>query len=171
MDPEILGQLIDRFAASLELYARQWCDAPEDVVQEAFLKLATQAYCPVNPPSWLFRTVRNGAINAGIAGDRRRRHEAAAAVDRLAWFEEGTSAGSGLLIDAEATQAALLDLPGDQREVIVARVWGGLSFEQVADLVGSSSSSVHRVYQAGLQALRERLGVSCRSNTSRPRTN
>ena len=42
MDSEWLGSLVDRYAAVLELYARQWCDAPEDVVQEAFLKLVAQ---------------------------------------------------------------------------------------------------------------------------------
>ncbi len=42
MDPDLLGQLLDRHAAALELYARQWCEVPEDVVQDAFLKLAGQ---------------------------------------------------------------------------------------------------------------------------------
>jgi len=37
MDPTFLGRLIDRHAAALVLYARQWCAAPEDVVQDAFL--------------------------------------------------------------------------------------------------------------------------------------
>ena len=40
MDPDLLGNLLDQHSSSLELYARQWCDSPEDVVQEAFLKLA-----------------------------------------------------------------------------------------------------------------------------------
>lgn len=163
MDSERLGHLIDRLAAALTLFARQWCDAPEDVVQEAFVKLASQSSSRQNPDSWLFRTVRNGAINAGIAGQRRRRHETAAAHGVEAWFEEESSARSGAMLDPESTQSALSALPGDQREVIVAHVWGGLTFDQVADLVGTSSSSVHRQYQAGLKSLRERLGVSCRS--------
>ncbi len=32
MDPDLLGNLLDQHAAALELYARQWCDTPEDVV-------------------------------------------------------------------------------------------------------------------------------------------
>ena len=40
MDSDLLGRLLDQHAAALTLYARQWCDTPEDVVQEAFLKLA-----------------------------------------------------------------------------------------------------------------------------------
>ena len=89
MDSERLGMLIDRLAAALELYARQWCDEPEDVVQDAFVKLASQPATPLNPAAWLFRTVRNGSINAGIAKRRRRRHEADAAAEVPAWFETG----------------------------------------------------------------------------------
>src|SRR5262245_59139465 len=54
MGPEILGRLIDEHAAALTLYARQWCDAPEDVVQEAFLKLVAQRPVPDSPAAWLY---------------------------------------------------------------------------------------------------------------------
>ena len=87
MDSELLGSLVDRFAAPLVLYARQWCDEADDVVQEAFVKLAAQRTPPQNAAAWLFRTVRNGAINAGIAGQRRRRHETEAVAGVPAWFE------------------------------------------------------------------------------------
>ena len=46
MDSDQLGRLIDQHAAALELYARQWSDAAEDVVQVAFLKLAQQGRSP-----------------------------------------------------------------------------------------------------------------------------
>ncbi|MGA9923590.1 MAG: RNA polymerase sigma factor, partial [Isosphaeraceae bacterium] len=65
MDPDLLGNLLDQHAAALELFARQWCDVPEDVVQDAFLKLAAQRALPDNPAARLFRVVRNGAIDAG----------------------------------------------------------------------------------------------------------
>ncbi|GAC1450113.1 MAG: RNA polymerase sigma factor [Isosphaeraceae bacterium] len=168
MEPELLGSLIDRLAAALELYARQWSEAPEDVVQEAFVKLAAEPEPPIKPDAWLFRTVRNGAINAGIAGRRRRRHEFQAAARAPAWFEVDPVGRHEGAIDPEAAQAALAGLPVEQREVIVAHLWGGLTFEQIAELAGSSASSAHRLYHAGLFALRERLGVSCRAtNTSR----
>ena len=168
MDSEQLGNLIDRLAAALALYARQWCDEPEDVVQEAFVKLAAQPTAPLKPTAWLFRTVRNGAINAGIAKRRRRRHEAAAAAGVTAWFETGPTARSRAVVDPESAQAALAVLPNEQREIIVAHLWGGLTFDQIAELVGLSSSSTHRLYHAGLMALRQRLGVPCQTNPSRP---
>jgi RNA polymerase sigma-70 factor (ECF subfamily) len=52
-------------------------------------------------------------------------------------------------------------LPLDEREVIVAHLWGGLTFEQIAAVAGCSSSTAHRRYAAGLSALRERLHVPC----------
>lgn len=168
MDSEQLGRLIDRLAGALELYARQWCDEPEDVVQEAFVRLAGQRQCLLNPDAWLFKAVRNGAINAGIARRRRRRHEAEAGTPPSAWFETDPSASA---LDAESAQSALSTLPAETREIIVARIWGGLTFEQIAEVAGISSSSAHRLYQAGLAALRERLGVLCRTSPSRPTPN
>ncbi len=164
MGPELLGRLVDEHAAALVLYARQWCSAPEDVVQEAFIKLAAQRPPPREPAPWLFRVVRNAALTAGRAERRRRRHEAEAAALTPAWL----TAPEGAALDAAAVAAALRDLPGEEREVIVAHLWGGLTFEQIAAVAGCSSSSAHRRYAAGLSALRERLKVPCPSNPTTP---
>lgn len=168
MAPESLRRLIDRHADALELYARQWCETPEDIVQEAFVRLAAQRREPENPAAWLFRVVRNGAINAATAARRRRRHEAQAAAESPAWFEPDPASPNAIAIDPDQAAAELRLLPIEQREVIVAHLWGGLTFEQIGKLVSCSSSTAHRLYQSGLNALRERLGVPCRSQTSRP---
>lgn len=162
MGPEELARLLDEHAAALVLYARQWCSAPEDVVQEAFIKLVSQTTPPTSPLHWLYRVVRNGALSAYRSELRRRRHESAAASKIPSWFLPTEAAG----LDGVAAAAALASLPLEQREVIVARLWGGLTFEQIAELSGSSSSGVHRRYVAGLTTLRERLGVPCPMNPS-----
>ncbi len=166
MDPELLGHLLDRHSAALELYARQWCETPEDVVQEAFLKLAGQGAPPSHPAAWLFRVVRNGAIAAGRSAMRRRRHEARAAIGVTPWFEP---AGEGGILDPETAAAELRALPIEQREVIVAHLWGGLTFEQIADVAGCSSSTAHRTYSAGIATLRSRLGESCHTSRRIPK--
>src|SRR5262249_3432779 len=68
--PEV-ARLIDAHAAPLVLYARQWCDAPEDVVQEAFLKLVRLGQPPQDAAAWLYRVVRNGALDAAKTARRR----------------------------------------------------------------------------------------------------
>ena len=158
MDPEHLGYLIDRHAAALALYARQWCAAPEDVVQEAFLKLARLAQPPDQAVPWLYRVVRNAAISQSRAERRRQRHEARAAERAPLWFQPPDDPAG---MDAATVSAALAELPLDQREVIVAHLWGGLTFEQIAEMAGGSASTAYRRYAAGLAALRDKLRVPC----------
>src|SRR5262245_31166954 len=157
MGPEVFARLVDEHSAALVLYARQWCAAPEDVVQEAFLKLAGQGKTPDHPVAWLYRVVRNGAISAARSAHNRLRHETAAAGRMPAWFIP-SEAGQ---LDGEEARTALAKLPLEQREIIVAHLWGGLTFEQIAALVGCSSSTAHRRYLEGLSALRERLEKPC----------
>jgi RNA polymerase sigma factor (sigma-70 family) len=158
--PEVLGRLLDRYAAALELYARQLCDCAEDVVQESLIELAGQARMPDDAAAWLYRVVRNKAISASRSAGRRRRHETEAAVRRPAWFERS----AGELIDAGTAAAALESLPVEEREVVVARIWGGLTFQAIGQLVGVSDSTVHRRYEAALLALRQKLRVPCPKN-------
>jgi RNA polymerase sigma factor (sigma-70 family) len=157
MGPEYFGPLVDRHAAALVLYARQWCATPDDVVQEAFLKLHRRAKAPDNIVPWLYRVVRNAAVSASRGARRRLRHERLAADQASVWFVPRQDDA----MDAGMAASALERLPVEQREVIIAHIWGGLTFEQIAVVSGSSSSSAHRLYVAGLTALRERLNVSC----------
>jgi RNA polymerase sigma-70 factor (ECF subfamily) len=156
MDAATFGRLIDRYAPALVLYARQWCAAPEDVVQEAFLALMARASVPDPIAPWLFRVVRNRAISAARAERRRRRREQDVGSRRVPWFRPDPAEE----LDAVALRDALALLPTEQREVIVAHVWGGLTFEQAGALAGCSTSMAYRRYIAGVEALRARLGGS-----------
>ena len=156
MTARSVADLIDAHAAALVLFARQWTTAPEDVVQDAFCKLTAQRTWPDDPAAWLYRVVRNGAIDAGKAERRRQRREAAVARP-VRWFEEATIEG----LDASTAVAALESLPDPEREVIVARLWGGMTLVQIATVAGCSITTAHRRYEAGILELRERLGVRC----------
>lgn len=160
-NPELVFQLMDRHLRPLTLYARQWCENAEDVVQEALIRLVGLARAPDNPAAWLYYAVRMGAMNSVRAAGRRNRHESRAASEGEPWFEPTPS---DQLEAAEAT-AALESLPLEQREVIIARLWGGLSFEEIAKLTDASVSTAHRRYDAGIAVLRERLGDPCSTKT------
>jgi len=152
MGPQRLGYWIDRHAAALELFARQWCAAPEDVVQEAFLKLSRQQPEPPHVAAWLYRVVRNAAISAGRSARRREHHELKA-TERVSWFVEDAASR----LDAVAVTEMLERLPAETREIIVAHLWGGLTFEQIAAMTGTSTATAHRRYAAGMEELRTRL--------------
>jgi RNA polymerase sigma factor (sigma-70 family) len=156
-----VARLIDTHSAPLVLYARQWCDAPEDVVQEAFIKLVRQRRPPEDAVAWLYRVVRNGALDEAKMARRRLRRESAA-VRPVRWFVEPEVDG----LDAETAVAALEGLAPERREVVVAHHWGGLSFEQIAAVAGCSASTAFRRYTAGVEDLRKQLGVICPKNSS-----
>jgi RNA polymerase sigma-70 factor (ECF subfamily) len=151
VEAKVLGRLYRQHAPALRLYARQWGAAEEDLVQEAFVRLAQQAHAPERPLPWLYRVVRNEALAVHRTAARRRRREEKASAPE-AWF----SAAEDRLDGREAARL-LAELPLELREVIVARLWGGLTFEEVAQLVGCSLPTAHRRYRAGLDELRGRL--------------
>jgi RNA polymerase sigma-70 factor (ECF subfamily) len=157
MDPLHLAKLVDQHAAALVLYARQWCSAPEDVVQETFVKLSTQRLVPDRVLAWLYRVVRNAAVSAGRGEKRRRHHESLAAARTPNWFLPTEGVG----LDGRKASEALATLPGDLREPVVAHLWGGLSFAEIGEVMGVSTSTAHRRYLEGLVVLRERLRVPC----------
>jgi RNA polymerase sigma factor (sigma-70 family) len=161
MSPHEFASLVDTHGPPLMMYARQWCHAPEDVVQDAFLKLMALREPPREVVPWLYRVVRNAALDVGKTSRRRQvREQAVARPER--WFLEPAVDG----LDAETAVAALQQLPLDLREVVVARIWGGLSFEQIAQVAGCSASSAFRRFSAGIAALRKELGEPCPNPSS-----
>ena len=116
---------------------------------------------PDDVVAYLYRMVRNGALDAGKMQRRRERRESLAARS-VGWFVEPAVEG----LDAETAVRALEGLAAEQREVIVARLWGGLSFEQIAAVADCSASTAFRRFEAGIVALRHLLGVSCREASS-----
>jgi RNA polymerase sigma-70 factor (ECF subfamily) len=164
LPPEALGQLYRQHAPALRLYARQWGACAEDVVQDAFVRLARQVPPPERVRPWLYQVVRNRALEVHRGTIRRRRREERASTPE-AWF-----AAADARLDADEAARLLAELPLEQREVIVARLWGGLTFEEIAPLAGCSLPTAHRRYQAGLAALRERLEAPCTRTPWVPKT-
>jgi RNA polymerase sigma factor (sigma-70 family) len=164
MEPTVLGRLYRQHAPALYLYARQWGGSAEDIVQEAFVRLVQQTPPPEQVLPWLYRVVRNEALTAHRTAARRRQREQRASTPE-AWF----SAAENRLDANEATRL-LADLPLELREAIVARLWGGLTFEEIARLMGCSLPTAHRRYQTGLAQLRERLEGRWTPTPSTPTT-
>ncbi len=161
-----LQQLIEAHGAALTLYARTWCHVPEDAVQEALVDLLRQSPLPDEPIAWLFTTVRRRAMNLARGERCRREHHRRAAELRDHWFVEDSDA-----VLASAELARMLErLPLLEREVVVARVWGQLPFEQVAELVEISCSAAHRRYRRALELLAEMMDPPQNSDNTLPKS-
>jgi RNA polymerase sigma-70 factor (ECF subfamily) len=150
VDATLIAELFERHAAALALYASQWTTAADDCVQESLVELAKQPAAPRNPTAWLYRVVRNRALNAARASRRRTEHEQTAAQVRgEPRFSEAGPAEQAELNDLLKT------LPDDAREIVVLRIWGQLAWREIAELLGSSSSSAQRHYVQALEQLRK----------------
>jgi RNA polymerase sigma-70 factor (ECF subfamily) len=128
--------------------------AAEDAVHQVFLKMiASHAALPREPRPYLFRAVRNTCLNRRRAARREQAQPAAA----VFVAEDGLAA---LVPDIER---ALADLPDDQREIVILRVWGEMTLQAAADVVGIPLNTAASRYRYALDKLRQRFGVQLRS--------
>jgi RNA polymerase sigma-70 factor (ECF subfamily) len=155
--PDEWAVWLDRHGPALVLLARQWvaprADA-EDVVQDAFVRFWRSRHRAADPAAYLYACVKRSALDWQRGRARRARREAAAA------RPEGEPLFDGPAEQAErraAIAAALGALPADQREVLVMKVWGGLSFPQIADALGVPANTAASRYRYALARLREQL--------------
>jgi RNA polymerase sigma factor (sigma-70 family) len=162
-DLDRLTQRVVERLGGLTLYARQWLDAAsaEDVVQEALAALLAERHPPNDPIPWMFRAVRNAAIDQIRSSSRRRKREETVAQIRHEWFESNL----GSAIDAQAAEQALSQLPEENRQIVILRIWGGLGYAQIAQIVQLSTSTVHERYISSLSQMRSELEKTCRNKT------
>lgn len=157
LPPEQLSKLVQKQWGPLVAWLgpASWT---EDVVQEAFIRLAAVDPPPDRPIAWLFRVARNLSLNESKANVRRQRRHAKASIDPPAanWDSAET----------EEVVRFLNQLPSEQREVIVARLWGDLSFAEIAETLGRSPATVWRTFQTALDQLRTLYGLPTAEATS-----
>jgi RNA polymerase sigma factor (sigma-70 family) len=153
-----LAELIEWHAGSLRLWIRSRCACCEDVVQEAFCRLSVAEPPPDNPVAWLYRVCRNLADKQRVADHRRRQREEARAQPEAARNDSADP------LELAETLAAVEQLDVELREVLVARIWGQLSLEEIGRLCGVSTATAHRRYQAALRALKSKLVSSCENH-------
>ena len=154
LDSQLLAELVDRHGAALKLYARQWCLNPDDVVQQALIDLAGSGMAPENPVAWLFAAVRRRAISRARGDRRRQRHESVAA---QRWFERRRDQHEA----ADAAAEALAELPLEDREIVIAHVWGRLTFQEIAEIVGDFGKHRSATVRSGDKPMRERMNTPC----------
>lgn len=151
------ASLLDECGPALALFARQWADSradAEDAVQEAFVRFWRSGRHRVRDPRpYLFACVKTAAMDLRRSRRRRERREEVAGSDRP---EPGPSLDCPLEREEwrAAVESALAQLPPEQREVLVMKVWGGLTFPQIGEALGVSPNTAASRHRYALQALR-----------------
>jgi RNA polymerase sigma-70 factor (ECF subfamily) len=140
--------LYQRHGSALLLYGRSLLGskhAAEDVLHQVFMKLLEQNSIPEDARPYLFRAVHNRALNV-----IRSENKNVELGEIEPWFEAPQPDHA-----ARATLTVeLRRIPEEQRQVVVLRLWGGLSFEEIASVLTLSPNTAASRYRYGLQRLR-----------------
>ncbi|MET0895993.1 MAG: SigE family RNA polymerase sigma factor [Acidimicrobiia bacterium] len=157
----LVTQLFRVEGASLVRLARLFVDdrnAAEDLVQEAFIRLARAAHRiadPAKAPAYLRSIVLNLARDSNRRGLVSMRHHLPLD-DRVASVEDQIT----LREDEQRVINALGEVSNRQRQCLVLRYYDELGIDDIADAVGCSRNSVKTHLQRGLAALQRALDVA-----------
>ena len=129
-----------------------------DLLQELFIKLANRPeLCDGvrDERAFLLRLAHNLAIDLIRRRGTREKHCEQLANEPAPIFALASEPDESAF--REALSSALGEIPSDQRAVIHLKLWEGLTFEQIAELLGIPLNTAASRYRYGLDKLRERL--------------
>ncbi|GHT10585.1 hypothetical protein FACS1894170_02900 [Planctomycetales bacterium] len=148
-------QLFQEDFKRLAAVARRLCGAEaEDAVSDAYVKLLCEDPSPENPSAWLRRVVKNGAIDR----NRRAKKTVSRPSNDFEYLPEEDDGGD---TEREVEVSEMLGgVPEGLRVILVMRFFEDKSLQEIADLTGSSRSSVQRDCEKALELLRKSALVS-----------
>ncbi len=154
-------QTFNQVAPQLVLYARQLVSSKadaEDVVQMAFVRWwrrfpeGDAAHIPL-----LYAAVRTIALDQRRSDTRRVNREAKSDIAIPHENAPTFDPQPGQQEIAAIVEKALQALPGQQREVVTLKLWGNLTFNEIAAMTGESINTIAGRYRYALQALQRKL--------------
>ncbi len=116
----------------------------EDVVHDVFAAAIAAGRFVERPRAYLFRAARRALPVALVADD-------APAPEDLAVLDRSPD------VDVEAIHRALSALPATQRDVVVLRVWHGMTAREVAEALDVPEDTVGSRWRYGIEKLRRLL--------------
>jgi RNA polymerase sigma factor (sigma-70 family) len=128
----------------------------EDVLQDVFAKLveANRLLMPIDHVTgWLFRVTRNRITDLF----RKSEPESLELEELLPSPDDGPDALYVRHLLLEELEAAIAELPREQREVLIAHEWEGLSFKDIAARTGVNINTLLSRKRYAVVHLRERL--------------
>jgi RNA polymerase sigma-70 factor (ECF subfamily) len=158
-DERAFAALYDRYAVRLYRAAAGMLgrrEDAEDAVQEVFAAMWQSSHnlaAVQNLTAYLFTALRRTAGRRAARRVREPRSGLAAIADVAAKAEPDDRFG----FDGQRLQQAVLALPREQREVIALKIDGGLTFAEIALVMGSSANTAASRYRYALEKLRDLL--------------
>ena len=154
--------LLARHGPALVLFARQWtathADA-EDALQDALVRFIQARKLPRDEVAYLYSCVRSAAVDLSRTHARRRKADANRPTPESAFAASPDHA------ELAATVEQLIgQLPAEQREVLVMKIWGNLTFAQIGQALEISPNTAASRYRYALERLEAALAHEVRND-------
>ncbi len=164
-DHAALGELYDGMGGVVfSLATRMLSDQREveEVVQDVFLQIWTKAATfdgsLGSVLSWSLGITRNRCIDYLRARQRRTRIVAEATIEAAEEPESGVPGGCALgQAEQEAVRSAVAGLPAEQHQAITMAFFGGMTHQEIADVLGEPLGTVKARIRRGMLKLKECL--------------
>lgn len=140
------------------LFARQQTRCEQDardVFQDALLEVWKRQGGRPPDPAAVFATVRRRAIDLARRNQRRLHRDGAWLATHAGeeWFQ-------GPLCESVSLESELRKIAPEYAEVVLLKIWGELTFEQIASTLGINPSTAASRYRYGIRDLRQILNRS-----------
>ena len=149
-DPDNWQSWLARHRAALFLMARQYLstrEEAEDAVHDGFVKFWKSRSSARDPAAYLFTCVRSAAYDLRRAHAARSRYETSPFAPSASFLESPVEQDER----RRHVEAALAQLPQDQREVLVLKIWSTLTFAQIAEVLQIPLNTAASRYRYALQ--------------------
>lgn len=161
-DRAAFGELVKHHRDAVYRFAARWVADPDqalDIAQDVFVRAfdGLENYRGEGRfRTWLFSITLNAARSAA----RRKKRRGEVNLDIAANFPDLRTPPDAKAARAEAFARAareLASLPEKQRGAVTLRIYEGLSFREIGEIIGCSEASARVNYHHGIQKLREML--------------
>lgn len=156
------GEMYDEFFSKIYnfvFYRTQDKNTSEEVTSQTFLK-AAQKFHTFRPgkgsfQGWLYRIARNSLTDFYRSKKQHVDLEAAFSVSSSEDIEKEVS----IKLDFEKFKEALSILKPEAKEIIIMRLWDGLSFKEIAEIIGKSEANCKMILSRSVKKLQEHITV------------
>lgn len=167
---EWIDAAIEQYEGPLLRYAQHFVfdlESARDIVQDTFLKLCKQSETETENEmrpklaKWLFTVCRNRAIDVCRKESRMKVAPEEQIRDQLHAKADDESTSPTVAIEkveaAEGLLQQVASLPDRHQEVLRLKFHGGLSYREIAEVTGLTSSHVGVILHTAISKLRQRM--------------